>query len=298
MKWRIPAKTFLLGEYSAVAGASAIMLTTSPCFELLLLQDHSSLQGIHPDSPAGKWWMQQSIPHGLLWHDPYQGCGGLGASSAQFLGTYLASCYLQSIVPNYQTVLEAYYQSAWQGEGVRPSGYDVLAQLQNRCVYINWQEKMINSYHWVFNDISFLLLQSGHKLATHNHLQTLKLPNEIGHLSATVDLAKLAFAEENSAVLIEAVNTYQQQLEDLDLMAAHSIKQLQALKTRPDILAAKGCGALGADILLLIVPSHRLKPKVQSLAAEGWMILATSENLHTQAPLMENNEQKTLEILI
>ena len=39
MKWRIPAKTFLLGEYAAVAGESAIVLTTSPCFELSLANE-------------------------------------------------------------------------------------------------------------------------------------------------------------------------------------------------------------------------------------------------------------------
>ena len=29
MKWQIPAKTFLLGEYAALAEASAILLTTT-----------------------------------------------------------------------------------------------------------------------------------------------------------------------------------------------------------------------------------------------------------------------------
>ncbi len=95
MKWLIPAKTFLLGEYAALAGQSAVLLTTSPCFELSLSKE-AGLHGIHPDSPAGRWWKENAQSEvGLQWHDPYQGCGGLGASSAQFLGAYLASMYLQ-----------------------------------------------------------------------------------------------------------------------------------------------------------------------------------------------------------
>lgn len=97
MKWLIPAKTFLLGEYAALAGASAILLTTYPCFELTLTSKNNQLSEIHPKSPAGVWWQQQHLDHGLIWNDPYTERGGLGASSAQFLASYLASCFLKKI---------------------------------------------------------------------------------------------------------------------------------------------------------------------------------------------------------
>lgn len=296
MKWRIPAKTFLLGEYAAVAGASAIVLTTSPCFELSFSKD-GKMQGIHPDSPAGQWAYHRMPAQGLLWHDPYQGKGGLGASSAQFLGAYLASCHLLHVTPNRKALLDAYYQSSWRGEGLKPSGYDVLAQSQNRCVYINRQNKIIQSYDWCFKDISFLLLHSGQKLATHYHLQRMTLPNAINQLSVIAESAKDAFEEINSEKLLDAVNAYQQQLANLNLVAPHSMQHLQAFKSQPDILAAKGCGALGADVLLLIVASDCLKAKMNNLAAEGWTILATSDDLYAGRALMKNNPHKTLEIL-
>ncbi|WP_019217985.1 mevalonate kinase family protein [Legionella tunisiensis] len=298
MKWRIPAKTFLLGEYAAVAGESAIVLTTSPCFELSLVNDATTVQGIHPESPAGQWWVHHRMPgQGLIWHDPYQGRGGLGASSAQFLAVYLASCYLLHVVPNRKAMLDAYYQSAWRGEGLRPSGYDVLAQSQHRCVYINRQRNIIKPYDWGFKDISFLLLHSGQKLATHYHLQKATLPNSINQLAATVDLAQAAFEQMNSEWLVQAVNTYQQQLADLHLVAPHSLQHLNTFKTQPEVLAVKGCGALGADVLLLIVPSNCLKAKVKDLRSEGWTILATSDDLYAGWALMKNNPHKTLEIL-
>ena len=66
MKWFIPAKTFLLGEYAALAEASAIILTTTPCFELSL-SSKKGLSGIHPKSPAGLWWQQQQcLNKGLI----------------------------------------------------------------------------------------------------------------------------------------------------------------------------------------------------------------------------------------
>lgn len=60
MKWRIPTKTFLLGEYAALADLGAILLTTPPCFELTLTET-PGLDGIHPDSPAGRWWQEAGI---------------------------------------------------------------------------------------------------------------------------------------------------------------------------------------------------------------------------------------------
>ncbi|KTD25609.1 MULTISPECIES: mevalonate kinase [Legionella] len=297
MKWRIPAKTFLLGEYAAVAGGPAILLTTSPCFELSLTNDNR-IQGIHPDSPAGLWWAHHRLPaQGVVWCDPYQGKGGLGASSAQFLGAYLASCRSLHIEPSHRALLDAYYQCAWRGDGLKPSGYDVLAQSQNRCVYINREQKTIQSYDWLFKDISFLLLHSGQKLATHYHLRSMSLPPKMNQLSATVELAQAAFEQANSEELVKAVNTYQQQLADLHLVAPHSLEYIEIFRSQPEVLAAKGCGALGADVLLLIVPSNYLKLKAKSLAVEGWTILATSENLYTGRALMKNKPYKTLEIL-
>jgi mevalonate kinase len=293
MKWHIPAKTFLVGEYAAIAGAGAIILTTTPCFELSVASD-DRVQGIPPNSPAGQWWAHhRSHLPGLIWHDPYQGKGGLGASSAQFLGAYLARCHLLHTRPNHEASLDAYYQYVWKGDGLKPSGYDILAQSQNRCVYINRQQKLIKSYNWVFKDISFLLLHSGQKLATHFHLKNTVLPNSISQLSTIVEFAQVAFEQANSEKLVEAVNAYQQQLANLDLLAPHSLKHIQALKAQPEILAAKGCGALGADVLLLIVPSNYLKSTTSRIKAEGWEILATSEDLYDGFPYIENNPSKT-----
>lgn len=288
-KWSIPAKTFFLGEYAAIAGASAIILTTSPCFELSL-SNQLGLQGIHPESPAGRWWSEHgSNDMGLHWVDPYQCRGGMGASSAQFLGAYLASMYLQKKIANSQDMLDAYLQFAWQGKGLRPSGYDVLAQSQQSCVYIDIQNSFNQSMPWPFQDVAFILLHTSQKLATHHHLEAIKLPQPLHQLIAIVDRAKAAFEQVDSNYLVEAVNAYYQQLAQMNLVAEHTKHHIESFRKQPDILAAKGCGAMGSDVILLLVPTNEQVALSQRLSQQGWNVLATSLNLHTEKSLIEKN---------
>lgn len=297
MKWHIPAKTFLLGEYAAVAGGSAIILTTTPSFTLALVEGEHH-QAIHPDSPAGQWWASHRIPaKSLAWQDPYEGKGGLGASSAQFIGAYLASCHVLQVKPSQQVLLDAYWQSCWSGEGLRPSGYDVTAQTQNRCVYLNRRQHILECYDWVFPDLAFLLLHSGQKLATHYHLRHHSLPSSIQHLSRIAEQARQAFMRADSSQFIDAINSYQQQLQQLQLTSLHSLQHLARLKQKYPVLAAKGCGAMGADVLLLIMPAQGIAQHRKKLQQEGWTILASSSDLYTGKVLLKNNPPKTLEIL-
>lgn len=165
MKHIIPAKTFLMGEYIALAGGPAIVLTTTPTFELL--DSFSEQMPFHKDSPAGKFCREMNISH-LSWRDPYAGLGGLGASSAQFVGAYRAYCSQQNILFSADKMLETYFQFAWSGKGECPSGYDVLAQIEEQCVLI--QQHCAISYAWPFSDLGFILLHTNQKLATHEHL--------------------------------------------------------------------------------------------------------------------------------
>lgn len=294
MKWSIPAKTFLLGEYAAINEASAILLTTTPYFELSLTtkpnrevnfasfpDNNEHLSGIHPQSPAGILWRQINTQetHELTWHDPYQGRGGLGASSAQFLGCYLAICHLHHKIPNLNDMLKAYHQSAWSGTGLRPSGYDVIAQSQQGCVYINKQKNVIKTYDWPFKDLSFFLLHTGVKLATHHHLQETTLPSNTDLLSTITDQAKEAFEQQDSKKLIDSINKYHQMLIKLQLVAPHTLDFIQSLLTIPELLAIKGCGALGADILLLVCARKNATDMKEKLLINNWSILATEENL-------------------
>jgi mevalonate kinase len=280
MKWVIPSKTFLVGEYVALDGGPSIILTTSPCFEMLLSAETDAVKGINSSSPAGVWWQQQNIQNfGLEWFDPYHGMGGLGASSAQFLGAFYASSFVKNQKTTIDTTIEAYLKSAWNGAGVAPSGYDVIAQSMRDCVYLHRKKAIYQTYAWPFSDLSFVLIHTGKKLPTHHHLQVIGRLDGVDSLARIVELARSAFVDKNSDDLISSVNAYHEQLLKMDLVAEHSIEMIERLKAEDDILAIKGCGALGADILLAITPSSSLDEKIVQLKSDGWSVIATSDNL-------------------
>lgn len=280
MKWCIPAKTFLIGEYAAIAGEGAILLTTSPCFELTLVKDQG-IDSIHPNSPAGKWWNAQSHTNkfGLKWYDPYKGKGGLGASSAQFIGAYLASCYIKQISADKDTLLDAYYQVAWNEKGLKPSGYDVLAQLHKGCVYIHKQQSLLEIFNWPFRTLSFLLVHTGAKLATHEHLQTATLTSDIERLAFIVQQAKEAIDEQEEEAFIEAISAYHKKLEALGLVSKNTLKEIEILNGFLSLEAIKGCGAMGADVVLLVMKTEDLEQQANTLKERGYHLLASSFTL-------------------
>lgn len=261
MTWRIPAKTFLLGEYAALADLGAIILTTEPYFEVTLTET-SGLDGIHPESPAGRWWRRAGdAHHGLRWHDPLNHCGGMGASSAQFVGAYLATTFLREASPTQHEILDAYWHCAWQGHGVRPSGYDVLAQSLSvnalpACISIHRRDNRQDSYTWPFRDLAFIIAHTGNKLATHRHLSDTTLTDDVTRLDALVTKAHRALIQVDSQALVDAVNGYHEALTSMNRVSIHTQQLISNLRGQPGLVAIKGCGAMGADVLICLTTTE------------------------------------------
>lgn len=120
MKIKIPSKTFLWGEYSALIGGSAGVLTSGPDFQLsiecITKQEHFADSEIlnsknriskdfdlstfkyakdlfHPDSPAGLLLKESrnvdELPLWFNFSDPYDHKGGFGRSTAEFISMYI-----------------------------------------------------------------------------------------------------------------------------------------------------------------------------------------------------------------
>lgn len=283
MTWSIPTKTFLLGEYAALAGYSAIILTSTPCFKLRL-SHQTGLHGIHPESPAGKLWARypRLSHYGLHWEDPYQGLGGLGASSAQFIGVYRANAYLEGQPLDKDALLTVYQDITFDPKGIPPSGYDVLAQSAEqtdntaRCVYLNQRTNTYLSYPWPFADIGYILVHTRKKLATHQHLQSLHALKDVEELGQIVDRAQTACDAQESKGFVQAIQDYHQALTKRAWVATHTLTYIQQLQSENDMLALKGCGALGADVILLLVDNSNMANTLQHLSAAGWGIIATN----------------------
>ena len=98
----IPGKTFLVGEYLALEGGPSVVANTHPSFRFRWTLEQADggaariEHGFHPESPAGKFLNRLNASRLLgtekatiEFHDPHYGKGGLGASTAEFLGAWV-----------------------------------------------------------------------------------------------------------------------------------------------------------------------------------------------------------------
>lgn len=271
----LPGKTFLLGEYSVLTGGAALLAATGPRFCLEIdMKGAGSCEGIHPHSPAGKWVRFHSSLFQraqMKFFDPHTGKGGLGASSAQFIGVYVWS-QLGDISPSEwahklspQNALQAYRSVAFSGEGVAPSGSDVMAQWVGGISQFRSQPFQLQNEEWPFADLSFSLWRTSLKVSTHHHLAQISIPT-YSDLSSSVDAGLSSFQSRNEAGFIAAVREFGFKLEAKGLIHSEVQPLLAQLRQHEVVLAAKGCGAMGADIIVLFHrPSE--KDKIFELAS-------------------------------
>lgn len=257
-----PGKTFLLGEYLALVGGASLIVCTQPKFHLTATTaNQTSITGITAGCPARQLlkdqhslWRQLK----LTFKDPYAGAGGMGASSAQFLLSYALQEYLTKntcLSPAKSSInklLQHYQHYANMGQPFRPSGHDLVAQLSGEICYFHPKEDKHSLHQWPFRQVGFYLLRTGGKIATHQHLATLQTFS-YDDLHACMQQAIGYFADHDALNFAACVNKYAHILRQNNLVAEKTQSLLDILRQHPGVLAAKGCGALSADIILVLV---------------------------------------------
>lgn len=308
----IPGKSFLAGEYLALKEGPSLVFTSQPRFELLVTEGTGKLHGIHPESPAGLWFRKKSDllkNYDLHFIDPHAGRGGWGASTAQFLAVYaLAELLFQRsgsrrIVPqgtrahelllgdellheaadliaqlDISQLLEGYWSVAWNGEGSRPSGADLIAQLHGQITLFEKRTGDVTTFAWPFAEIDFALIGTGQKLATHEHLRTLGSFDD-SELRQSMQTLKQSFDSASVSQFVEGIRSYAEALARLGFVAPKTAEILASLKTVDGVEAAKGCGALGADVVLAVFQKNKLSIVREAVQKMGLEIRATSADL-------------------
>jgi mevalonate kinase len=276
-----PSKTFLLGEYVALFGGPAIILTTEPRFKLIVSQKSPSSRSktvITAQSTVDKLLKQEAelfAKYHIQFVDPHHAKGGFGASSAEFLLIAALKKYLLKEPLNDVDLLQQFRRLAYEGRGLPPSGADLMAQLHGQICYFGAKQQQIVTLAWPFANLCYCLIHTGNKLATHIHLQTLH----------SVDVSKLehitwqgwaSLQASDSTGFINAINNYAENLLSQNLVSQYTQSLLQELTACPRIVAAKGCGAMGADVILVIYQHeyaqellHWLKNKQLFISAYG-----------------------------
>lgn len=309
----VPSKTFLLGEYLATQGGTAVIANTNPRFVLEVSIDKalpSNLIGISETSPAGKFYLRHKEAFkniSLNFTDPHNGKGGLGASSAQYaLLISLFDALKKSRIKAIETdikkyfskfdpiigfqYLDEYISDSWNNEGLRPSGTDMIAQLSGQIAVVSTNTSCLSSHTWDFKNLSFILVRTGAKLATHEHLKTVgAIPASL--LQRVCNRAIESLETINEKTFLVSVKAYAENLKHIGILAEHSDNLLKQICSNKNVLAAKGCGAMGADILLILFAPENKTNIVDHISSLNLEIIADNKSL-TSGLMFAKTESK------
>ncbi|MDR1366098.1 MAG: hypothetical protein LBJ03_03370 [Holosporales bacterium] len=292
----VPSKTFLVGEYAVLERFCAILLNTSPKFRLdcsLVGGSANSDNALHISRQSPFFVLVHSYAdvfshYRLKFSDPHLGSGGFGASSAKFLMAYRAMTLIKNEKFNISKTLEYYREISCESgvEGhAKPSGADVVAQYSGGVTYLSPASDP-KDIGWPFEDIAALIFKTSVKIQTYKHLEGLGRKQfqlsgkaEYPALSSVIDMAYQAFTDKSSDLLIKAVNKYAELMLDMKLVHPDTKTILDELRKSQDVLAAKGCGALGADVILVLCNSTNKEQTKTFATGLGLTYVSSSDNL-------------------
>ncbi|MBL7543811.1 MAG: hypothetical protein JNL11_08340 [Bdellovibrionaceae bacterium] len=278
---QIPGKTFCFGEYAALVGGSALLITTEPGFEISFMETaERQVNPFHPRSPAG-YFFEQNIDFFSQWRlffkDNYSGRGGFGASTAQFAGLSLFKRHIETQLPANQ-LLKAVFQDYQQTNLnlnpelpsiQQPSGYDLQAQCHGGGLILvtkHQRELCSQEMDWPFPEHGFMIVPTGFKVATHTHLEALKGDLLHGLVDASKDLTRV-WKNAKYGLFHDELVKWRGHLTSLNLVHPRTLELVRLLSEFPEVSLVKGCGALGADILFLVF-MHRDQEKVRTILSE------------------------------
>jgi len=292
---RIPGKTFLLGEYAILDGGLCLGAATEPYFEAEF-RSSSSIVGAHPfheNSPAGRYFTRYAeIFKGweVLFHDPRQGQGGLGASTAQYLALWI---FREGIRKNKTidnlvspdvlgSLVQEYRELAVGVQGRVPSGADLVVQLLGGIHWIDTKYWTSIRTLWPWADLSGYLIFTGVKIPTHEHLEKLTTLDASG-LHVILQDSRKSFFEKDRMTWLETVTAYQLRLRSLGFSLEVTEQRLMELHSHSALRAAKGCGALGADVIFAAVDSSGGEDFENFLQSKNLKYLSLLDSVSTGA---------------
>jgi len=292
----VPGKAFLAGEYLVLRQPLAAILAVEPRFKLTWKKNRNSVTApkspFHPASPAGLLWQKAVGPHLSKWlgyeahfFDPHQGQGGWGGSTAEYLLVWALGQHLRGESPvvtvRLAELIREQYRREFRDhnpEGELPSGADLAAQLLGQIL---WMNSNLQPAAWNWPQVGFYLAKTPFKIETHQHLA------ELASFSVT-DLAK-AFQQIEAAVshrrpeeFLDGIRTWSRVQGALGLVAPETQEILNTLASLGPFVAAKGCGALGADVIAVFEakgPGHAEGSVAKMLDQSNCRVMATENSL-------------------
>jgi len=299
-----PSKTFLLGEYLVLNNGAALLMNASPRFSLTVdTRGGGLVSGIKAESPAGQWLRQNRLTFekvDVQFADPHNGLGGFGASSAQYLLIHIANQVLKNPDKhddfNIEQIWRAYRQmETVSPEGLRPSGADIVAQFMGGLSEVHVEPFAGRAFHWPLEDYDVVLAHTGHKVPTHEHLRGLKRV-DTDELEWVYTRAIETLEAGEAPAFFESVNDYYAELLELGLVAESTQVAIASLMSKPFVRAAKGCGAMGADVVAIFITKENrdlLTPALKELNLT-WKADVSSVDKGFEIKILEDLQAETL----
>ena len=282
----VGSKVFLLGEYQVLMGGSALLTVLEPRFKLLISNGSGKLKGISSESPAGRMYQQENAifkDWDLEFIDPHEGRGGFGASTAQF-------ALLQGFKEGFESfrnesqidfdlrkIHNNYLKLASTNSGIPPSGADLISQFNGGLIEVDFGGGKIQNHSWPFPQWQLLFFATGKKIATHEHLSELK-NLEISKLRIHFNKALQAFKDGRATEFLIEFTDYQKTLAEQGWQTNETKKMLELINLKDGVIASKGCGAMGADVIAIICETHKTNSLIESIELMGLKYSGNLEN--------------------
>lgn len=266
----VGSKIFLIGEYQVLNGGSALLSVLEPRFRMFVKPGNGNFKGLPQGSPADRYF-KKNYDFFEKWdfefEDPHQGCGGFGASTAQiallqgFKDGFASFQNDSQFNFDLREIHKSYLEMATSSTGVPPSGADLLAQFQGGLVEVDLGAGKIQRWPWPFANWQVLFFATGKKLATHEHLAELGELN-LEALRKIYQRAMEALAQGKASEFVKGFSDYQKELADRGWQAPTTTELLSEIHRRSGVIAAKGCGAMGVDVVAVIVDKESARALV------------------------------------
>lgn len=124
-----------------------------------------------------------------------------------------------------------------------------------------------------------MLFHTNQKLATHEHLNHLELPKNLSNLQQTADKTFKAFLSNDARQFCHGINSYSKTLSEYKLIAPHTSEIINKLQRHPFVLATKGCGAMGADVFMVLCDPENKTAISEQLQDQQYPMIATEASL-------------------
>ncbi len=268
MRFFVPYKTFLLGEYAVLHTGQALLLATRPgfCYEVTLVSQEGDctqawllLQqqlGLSEDCPVTALWRQlcqaMTVRVRVLTR-PHKGFGSSGA-----LAWLALICAYSARQGRYPDKTEAFFLEAMREyddlvraqQGHSPSGGDMICQFMGQVTCMDKANQVYSASSWPFPSLGFALIHTGKKVWTQDHLHQVSFVES--ELTACYEQAVQAFLAGEQADFVQAFGQYQDNLVAQGLQDSQTTQLLASLRSVPGFVVGKGCGALGAEVVCVL----------------------------------------------